>query len=134
MSNLGKRAAPTRSLLFIGLAAACAACLATGRAFAEEPTLAPSPTGPGGPSVPVAQGVQGVQVVKDTSGFRLQVDGRDFLIKGINWVYTPAGDNYSYDLWSQTDRFIIRVLDDQMGLLRAMGVNAIRQNPDIPPR
>ncbi|HTJ47185.1 MAG TPA: glycoside hydrolase family 2 TIM barrel-domain containing protein [Kofleriaceae bacterium] len=73
-------------------------------------------------------------VVHDERGYKLQVDGKDTLLRGMNWGYSPIGWNYSYSLWSQSDDFIERVLDRDMGLLRAMGVNAIRQFPDIPPR
>lgn len=74
------------------------------------------------------------KVVHDDRGWKLQVDGADFLVRGMNWGYSPIGWNYSYDLWGQPDAFIERVLDRDMGLLRGMGVNAIRQYTGIPPR
>ncbi|MCY1083318.1 glycoside hydrolase family 2 TIM barrel-domain containing protein [Archangium lansingense] len=79
-------------------------------------------------------GVQNVRVLHDERGFKLQVDGRDFPIRGMNWGYTPIGENYRYSLWNQTDDFIQAVLKREMTLLRDMGVNAIRQFDDIPPR
>ena len=30
-------------------------------------------------------------VVSDDSGYRLQVSGENFLIKGMNWGYIPVG-------------------------------------------
>jgi hypothetical protein len=38
-----------------------------------------------------------VRVVTDASGSRLQVDGRDFMVFGMNWDYFPIGENYLYD-------------------------------------
>ena len=81
-----------------------------------------------------AQTVQSVRVVTDTLGSRLQVDGRDFLVKGMNWDYLPIGENYSYSLWSQPDDIIRAALDREFGLLRAMGVNVVRQYVGVPPR
>jgi hypothetical protein len=75
-----------------------------------------------------------VRVHRDERGFKLQVDGRDFPIRGMNWGYTPIGENYRYSLWNQSDDFIRSVLSREMTLLRDMGVNAIRQFDDIPPR
>lgn len=75
-----------------------------------------------------------VRVVSDASGQRLQVGGRDFLVKGVNWDYMPIGDNYSYDFWNQPDDMIRAALAREMGLLRAMGANSIRQYVGIPPR
>ncbi len=73
-------------------------------------------------------------VVHDERGYKLRVDGVDVLVRGMNWGYSPIGWNYSYSLWAQDDAFIERALHRDMELLRAMGVNAIRQFPDIPPR
>lgn len=75
-----------------------------------------------------------VRVVTDATGSRLQVDGRDFLVKGMNWDYTPIGTNYSYDLFSQPDPVIEAALEREMGLMKAMGVNAIRVYAGLPPR
>ncbi|NJD10558.1 MAG: glycosidase [Gemmatimonadetes bacterium] len=78
--------------------------------------------------------VQRVSVVSDAAGMRLQVDGRDFLVKGVNWDYFPIGENYAYNFWGQPDGFIEAALAREMPLLRAMGVNAIRQYAGVPPR
>jgi beta-galactosidase/beta-glucuronidase len=75
-----------------------------------------------------------VTVHQDPSGFRLQVDGRDFMVRGMNWDYYPIGTNYSYSLWDQSDDVILEALDREMTLLRSMGVNAIRVYAGIPPR
>ena len=44
-----------------------------------------------------------VRVVTDAGGSRLQVDGRDFLVQGMNWDYFPVGQNYAYNFWGQPD-------------------------------
>ena len=75
-----------------------------------------------------------VRVVSDDAGERLQVDGRDLMVFGMNWDYSPIGTNYAYDLWGQPDDFIEEVLAREMSLLRNMGVNAIRVYAGIPPK
>ncbi len=75
-----------------------------------------------------------VGIAADSSGWKLQVAGRDFLVRGMNWDYIPIGQNYSFDLWSQPEDVIVAALDREMGLMAAMGVNAIRVNVGIPPR
>ena len=37
-------------------------------------------------------------VVRDERGFRLQADGKDLMVRGMNWGYSPIGWNYSYSL------------------------------------
>ena len=75
-----------------------------------------------------------VVVFHDDRGWKLQVDGKDFMVFGMNWGYIPIGQNYSYSLWEQSDEFIMQVLDNEMALMRDMGINAIRLFSDIPPR
>lgn len=75
-----------------------------------------------------------VRVVRDGGDPRLQVDGRDFMVKGMNWDYFPTGTNYSYDFWGQSDEFIRAALAREMSLMRAMGVNAVRMYVGVPPR
>lgn len=82
----------------------------------------------------VGRAEAGVRVVNDPQGSVLEVDGRPFLVRGMNWGYSPIGTNYRYSLWVQDDAFVEAVLRREMALLRAMGVNAIRQYDDIPPR
>lgn len=75
-----------------------------------------------------------VRVVTDTGGQRLQVDGRDFMVFGMNWDYIPIGENYNYSLWAQPDDVIVDALAREMPLLQDLGVNAIRQYVGVPPR
>ena len=75
-----------------------------------------------------------VEVVTDGSGSRLQVDGKNFMVLGVNWDYFPIGENFSYSLWSQPDDVIEAALASEMSLLRSMGVNAIRQYVGVTPR
>ena len=74
-----------------------------------------------------------VTVVADDAGWKLRVDGQDFMVFGMNWGYIPIGENYSYNLWEQPDAFIEQALDTEMSLLRDMGVNALRLFSEIPP-
>jgi beta-galactosidase len=78
--------------------------------------------------------VTGVRVVADSLGTRLQVDGRDFMVRGVNWDYVPVGQSISYGFWSEPDDLIRAALDREMPLLRAMGVNVLRQYVGVPPR
>ncbi len=75
---------------------------------------------------------QTVRVVTDSAGSRIQVDGRDFMVVGVNWDYVPIGQNYAYSLWTQPDDIIRAALDREMPLLKSMGVNAIRQYVGVP--
>ncbi len=75
-----------------------------------------------------------VRVVTDADGQRLQVDGRDFMVFGMNWDYVPIGENYNFSLWNQPDDVIVDALARDIPLLQAMGVNAIRQYVGVPPR
>ncbi len=52
----------------------------------------------------------------------------------MNWDYYPTGTNYSYSLWNQPDATIIAALNYEMGLLKNMGVNVIRQYSGVPSR
>ena len=77
---------------------------------------------------------EAVHVVADSSGWRLQVGGRDFLVRGVNWDYIPIGQNYSFNLWAQPEDMISAALDREMALVAAMGANVIRLDVGIPPR
>jgi hypothetical protein len=68
----------------------------------------------------------------NNDGYRLEVDGKDFIVNGMNWDYFPVGTNYSYSLWTQPDTFIQQALDNEMGLLKNMGVNTIRVYSGMP--
>ncbi len=80
-----------------------------------------------------AHAADSVVTVKDDSGWKLQVNGEDFYIKGVVWGYSPRGKNYSYNLWAESDDFIRKVLDYEFGLMKAANVNAIRSFTIIPP-
>ena len=75
-----------------------------------------------------------VQVENSNNGTKLVVDGKDFMVNGMNWDYFPRGTNYSFSLWNQSDDFIIAALDAEMGLLKNMGVNTIRTYTGIQPK
>ncbi len=77
-------------------------------------------------SITLAAQAGKVQVTYKENGVRLTVNGQDFMVNGMNWDYFPIGTNYSYSLWSQSDDFIKKALDDEMSLLKSMGVNTIR--------
>lgn len=85
-------------------------------------------------SVPVLAQYQKVTLFDDRSGTKLLVNGKPFMVNGMNWDYFPIGSNYSYSLWSQPDDIIKAALDQDMPLLKNMGVNAIRQHIDITPK
>lgn len=73
-----------------------------------------------------------VTIVHDDNGMRLQVNGKDFMVNGMNWDYFPIGTNFNYSLWRQPDDIIIAALDAEMSLLKNMGVNSVRIYTGIP--
>ena len=75
-----------------------------------------------------------VKVVSNDQGLKLQVDGKDLMVNGMNWDYFPIGTNYNYSLWNQPDNIIKSALDSEMGLLKNMGVNTIRVYTGIQPK
>ena len=75
-----------------------------------------------------------VTVINNDEGMKLEVNGEDFFINGMNWDYFPIGTNYSYSLWNQSDDVIKAALDAEMGLLKNMGVNVIRQYTGVQPK
>lgn len=75
-----------------------------------------------------------VSVVSNDKGMKLVVDGKDFMINGMNWDYYPIGTNFSYSLWKQPDDVIKAALDSEMSLLKNMGVNVIRQYTGVQPK
>lgn len=76
--------------------------------------------------------VDKIQIDKSNDGIRLKVNGQDLMINGMNWDYCPIGTNFNYSLWKQKDEVILKALDDEMGLLKNMGVNTIRVYTGIP--
>ncbi len=82
----------------------------------------------------LAFGQNDVKLIQNSEGFKLNVEGQDFMINGMNWDYFPIGTNYTYSLWKQPDDVIKAALDEEMALLKNMGVNAIRVYTGAPPR
>ncbi|WP_090756556.1 glycoside hydrolase family 2 TIM barrel-domain containing protein [Nonlabens sp. Hel1_33_55] len=78
--------------------------------------------------------VQKVSIMDDLNGQTLIVDGKPFIINGMNWDYVPIGRNYSYNFWAESDDFIRAALDSEMGLLKNMGVNTIRVYVGMQPK
>ena len=74
-----------------------------------------------------------VSVVKNEKGTKLVVDGKDFMINGMNWDYIPIGTNtVNANFWKKSDEFIKAGLDSEMSLLKNMNVNVIRQYTGVP--
>ena len=78
--------------------------------------------------------VDKVTTVKGEDGWKLQVNGEDYYVKGVVWGYTPRGQNYTYNLFGQSDDQIRKILDYDFGLMAKMGVNTIRSFTMIPPK
>jgi beta-glucanase (GH16 family) len=77
---------------------------------------------------------QKVSLATDNGGTKLQIDGKDFIINGMNWDYFPRGTNYEYNLWNQSEEMIRAALESEMGRLKEIGVNAVRIYTGIPPK
>ncbi|NEV92698.1 glycosidase [Psychroflexus sp. YR1-1] len=75
-----------------------------------------------------------VEIISNEEGMKLEVDGKNLIINGMNWSYVPIGKNFNYSLWNQSDEIIKAALDAEMGLLQNMGVNAIRVYTGIQPK
>ncbi len=76
-----------------------------------------------------------VSVVKNEMGMTLMVDGKDFMVNGMNWDYIPIGTNtVNARFWEKSDDVIRAGLDIEMPLLQNMGVNVIRQYTGVPAR
>ena len=74
-----------------------------------------------------------VVVVDEGNGPKLMVNGRDFMINGMNWDYIPIGTNtVNAAFWTKSDEIIKAGLDTEMSLLKNMGVNVIRQYTGVP--
>lgn len=74
-----------------------------------------------------------VGLEKSIDGWNLMVDGKPVMLNGMNWDYFPIGTNYEYNIWEEPDDFIIEALDNEMSLLKDMGINAIRVYTGIKP-
>lgn len=74
-----------------------------------------------------------VELVKNSDGTKLVVDGKDFMINGVNWDYVPIGtDVTNANFYEQPDDIIRAGLDHEMGLLKNMNVNVVRQYVGVP--
>ena len=82
----------------------------------------------------VAFGQRQVEIKSSPEGCQLMVDDKPLFLNGMNWDYFPIGTNYAYDLWKQPEDIVKAALDNEMTLLKNMGVNVIRQYSHIPPR
>ncbi len=88
-----------------------------------------------GSTVMQAQNSQVVEVDYQDDGVYLLVDGKKFMINGMNWDYIPIGTNtVDADFWNKPDDIIQAGLDAEMALLRNMNVNVIRQYTGVPAR
>ena len=76
-----------------------------------------------------------ISVSSQDNEMQLLVNGEAFMINGMNWDYVPIGTSVmGYSLWQQSDDVIKAALDTEMGLLKNMGVNAIRQYEGVQPK
>ncbi|TYA84328.1 glycoside hydrolase family 2 TIM barrel-domain containing protein [Seonamhaeicola marinus] len=74
-----------------------------------------------------------VQIISNETDHKLVVDGKDFMINGMNWDYIPIGTNtVNANFWKKSDDIIKAGLDSEMSLLRNMNVNVIRQYTGVP--
>ena len=68
-----------------------------------------------------------VTIMKNDQGMKLVVDGKGFMINGMNWDYVPRGATITDPgIWIKSDEIIMAALDTEMSLLKNMGVNTIR--------
>lgn len=75
-----------------------------------------------------------VTTQRDSSGWKLLYGGEDYYVKGVVWGYSPRGENYTYNLWGQSEEFIKMVLDKEFGLMKKANINSIRAFSTIPPK
>ncbi len=74
-----------------------------------------------------------VSVETNDTGTKLIVNGEAFMMNGMNWDYIPIGTNtVNADFWNKSDDVIKAGLDSEMGLLKNMNVNVIRQYTGVP--
>ena len=76
-----------------------------------------------------------VEIVKNADGTKIVVDGKDFMLNGVNWDFVPIGtDVTGASFWNKPDDIIKAGLATEMGLLKNMNVNVIRQYVGVPPK
>ncbi|APY09676.1 glycosidase [Winogradskyella sp. J14-2] len=74
-----------------------------------------------------------VSVESNSEGQRLMVNGKPFIINGMNWDYVPIGTNVvDAEFYKKSDDIIKAGLDAEMALLQNMNVNVIRQYTGVP--
>lgn len=74
-----------------------------------------------------------VSIRSDEQGDKLIVNGKEFMMNGMNWDYIPIGTNtVNAAFWKKPDDIIKAGLDTEMALLRNMNVNVIRQYTGVP--
>jgi len=74
-----------------------------------------------------------VEIENSPTGSKLLVNGKDFIVNGMNWDYIPIGTNtVNANFWKKSDDVIKAGLDSEMSLLKNMGVNTIRQYTGVP--
>ena len=81
-----------------------------------------------------AQQVDIVTTYKDANGWKLQVNGNDFYVKGVVWGYAPPGTTYTYSLWNQPEDIIKTVVDKEFRMMQQANINAIRTFAIVPPK
>jgi beta-galactosidase len=81
----------------------------------------------------MAQQANKVTTYQDEQGWKLQVDGQDFYVKGVVWGYAPPGTTYTYSIWNQSQDLIRKVIDKEFSLMQAANINAVRTFGLIPP-
>ncbi len=75
-----------------------------------------------------------ITVQKDQGGWRIFDGATPVEIKGVVWAFTPIGETYNYNLFAHSDDYVMKMIDTDMPMLKAMGVNVIRCFSTIPPR
>ena len=74
-----------------------------------------------------------VSVESNSEGQKLVVNGKPFMINGMNWDYVPIGTNVvDAEFYKKSDDIIKAGLDAEMALLQNMNVNVIRQYVGVP--
>lgn len=76
---------------------------------------------------------QQIKVVKDRAGWRIMDSKNQVEVKGVVWAFTPIGQTHTFNLFAQSDEYIKKMIDTDMPMLKAMGVNTIRCFTMIPP-
>jgi len=51
--------------------------------------------------ITTAAGQDRVALIKGESGWKIQVDGNPFYVKGFTWSHCPVGMKYDYDLFQE---------------------------------